>query len=367
MNPFLDSLPKSASMEVVRIANELKAAGNTVFPMGAGDTHFAPPGPVAMRMNTAVDDGYTHYLAAAGIPPLRESIAQHAYPAYAANEILVAPGVKQALFYYLLTRNFKRVCVLEPAWLGYKATAVMTNTEYVAINFKKEGWEEELQNTSFDLLLFGSPNNPDGKVFSQAELDAIDQAVAKNGAEIAIDEIYRVYDYDGNNDTSRYYGADNAVIFNGFSKSHAMTGLRIGYMASKDQTLLTNCLKLQQNIATCANSVAQSAAAAAPQSDAEVELFVEYYKRNRDLVTEIIPEFEPFKPEGAFYYFVDLSAFGIHDTRTWCKDLLMQKYVASVPGGAFGEGFESWVRFSYCVDQEMLGEAMHIVKEHLGL
>lgn len=367
MNPFLNSLPKSASMEVVRIANELKAAGNTVFPMGAGDTHFAPPAVVAQGIEQSVAEGFTHYVAASGLPDLRASIASHFYPEYSASQVLVTPGVKQALYYYLLAKNFKRVCVLEPAWLGYKAIAVMTNTEYVAINFKEAGWEDKLQNESFDLLLFGSPNNPDGKVFSQAELDAIDAAVAKNGASIAIDEIYRVYDYENTNDTSRYYGKDNAVIFNGYSKSHAMTGLRLGYMCSTDAQLLSDCLKLQQNMATCANAVAQYAAIAAPAADDEVSLFVEYYKGNRDLVTEIIPEFEPYKPAGAFYYFVDLAPFGINNTRDWCKDLLQNKYVASVPGGAFGDDFESWVRLSICIDQEQLAEATHIIKAHLGL
>lgn len=367
MNPFLKSLPKSASMEVVRLANELKAAGHKVFPMGAGDTHFAPPAAVAKAIEQSVDNGHTHYLAASGIPALRESISKHDYPAYNASEILVAPGVKQAMYYYMLARNYKRVCVLEPAWLGYKAIAVMTNTEYVAINFKEAGWEDKLQNESFDLLLFGSPNNPDGKVFSQAELDAIDAAVAKNGAEVAIDEIYRVYDFEQQNDTSRYYGRDNAVIFNGFSKSHAMTGLRIGYMCTKDADLWTACLKMQQNIATCANSVAQFAAVEAPKADAEVAMFSEYYKANRDLIAQIIPEFEPFKPAGAFYYFVDLAQFGIDNTRQWCANLLQEKHVASVPGGAFGDEFESWVRFSFCLDQTLLEEAAHIVKKHLGL
>jgi len=365
MNPYLDQLEPSASMQVMALGKKLAREGHKVFPLSVGDTHFAPPISIQNGLVEGLQKGFTHYQDARGLPELREMIASHYYPEYSPDEILVAPGVKQAMYYFFMAGNFKKVAVLEPAWLGYKAIAVLTGKEYISINYRDPDWMQKLQETEFDLLLGGTPNNPDGKIFTGEELDAIERAVEKNNAELALDEIYKPYDYDGKGGDTRFNGKEYATLFNGFSKSHAMTGLRIGYMAMKNADRMKTCIKLQQNIATCANTMTMYAAISAPQGDGEVREFAKYYHENRELVKAIIPELAPFCPDGAFYYFIDLSTFGIADGTQFCQNLMQEKHIGLVPGLAFGKDFGSWARLSYCVDRDLLTEALQILKTSL--
>jgi aspartate aminotransferase len=187
MSINFDLLKPSASMEVTRIAGEMKKAGRTVYPLSAGDTHFAPPQSIIQKL-AHLPAAYSHYTNAEGIDALREQISRQ-YPTFTASKVLLVPGLKQGLYYALAAIAQKTLCTLEPAWLGYEATAVLAGYQTSPVNMHKTDWLHALNETAFDVILVCSPNNPDGKIVTTAEMDAIVEAAAKNNAWIITDFI----------------------------------------------------------------------------------------------------------------------------------------------------------------------------------
>ena len=182
-------LKPSASMEVTRIANELKKMGRTVYPLSIGDTHFSPPKSIIERINN-LPAAASHYTNSDGIDALRSQIAK-TINGYDGDNVIIVPGLKQGFFYALQALQNKKVCVLEPAWLGYQATALLANYEYVAVNMYEENWLETLNSTAFDTIIVCVFNNPDGKILSKTETQAIVSSAKKNNAWIITDLIYK--------------------------------------------------------------------------------------------------------------------------------------------------------------------------------
>jgi len=359
---------ESASMEITRIAKAYSAKGEKVYTFSIGDTHFGLPTGIRNRLKQAIETDKTHYLDSQGIVQLRESISEFEYKGeFNASEILVVPGVKQGLFYFMQAFEGKRICILEPAWLGYHSICSMTGKEALPVNLKNENWLEHIKQLGFDALILCSPNNPDGKVFTKEELEIISQLCANNNAILVIDEIYAEYTFE---ESERqflrpYYSQSNVVVMNGFSKAYAATGLRLGYVATHDSFLLKRMNAIHQNIATCAGSIIQYAFVDYRESIQEVRSYADYYKQNRDLVCSMIPEFIPFKPGGGFYFFVDLNHFSINNSEKFCKDILADKRIALVPGTAYGTGFSSWIRLSYSCDRQELEQGINLLNHYL--
>ena len=151
-----NKLTPSASMEVTRIAGELRKAGKKVYPLSAGDTHFPPPQALLQKLND-LPPAFSHYTNADGIKPLRDQIAAMV-DGYKAEDVLLVPGLKQGLYYALQALQNKKLCVLEPAWLGYQATAVLAGYDYVSVNMYEENWLQTLSETEFDTLIICAPN-----------------------------------------------------------------------------------------------------------------------------------------------------------------------------------------------------------------
>lgn len=360
------SLNPSASMEVTRIAGELRKAGKKVYPLSAGDTHFPPPQALMQKLNN-LPPAFSHYTNADGIEPLRAQIAA-TVDGYMSENVLLVPGLKQGLYYALHALQNKKLCVLEPAWLGYQATAILAGYEYVAVNMYKKNWLEILSTTEFDTLIICAPNNPDGKLFSIEETQAIIKAVTRNNAWLVADLIYERFCYaEGYNAFfSLITGYDKLIIANGFSKSHAMTGFRVGYLMLKDKSVMARMLIMQQNIATCVSAIGQYLLTDAGKANDEINEYVSYYEKNRELVAEVFPGWSNFKPSGGFYYFVDLAPQGITDSKIFCEKLLQQTGVALVHGGAYGKGFDSYVRLSFSIDRDELKEALDKFTDYLS-
>jgi aspartate/methionine/tyrosine aminotransferase len=359
---------ESASMEITRIAREYHKQGHKVYTLSVGDTHFNLPDTIQKKLGKALVTGKTHYLDASGLPELRNNIATHEFDyAYNSNEIIIVPGVKQGLYYFFKTFKGEKIAIPEPAWLGYHSICELCDKEIIHINAQNKDWIDQLQYIDFDCLLLCTPNNPDGKIYSQEELRKIFTIVSSKNAVLLIDEIYSLYSFDNNvkEILSPYYHEKNVITFSGFSKSYAATGLRIGYIATHDLALLKSINIIHQNTATCANSLAQYAFLEYTDAQFEVEKHASYYKDNRDLICKLFPELEAYKPNGGFYYFINLQKFGITNSDLFCKELLEQKKVALVPGSAYGQGFDSWVRLSYSIDRTELEEGIIILKDYL--
>jgi aspartate/methionine/tyrosine aminotransferase len=365
-NIFDDLLP-SASMAITQIAEEMKRNGKVVYSLSIGDTHFSPPGKIKERLSNAINLGKTHYTEAKGNVELRNIVAKYYDNQYKPEEVIICPGLKEALYILLVSMNINRVCVLEPAWLGYQSSCVLAGKEYVSINTYEHNWLDRLEEAQFDLLLLCTPNNPDGNVFDKETLDRIHEIIEKKKSYLVIDEIYRIYNYFQNNYNPMevFYKYEKTIIANGLSKSHAMTGLRIGFLLAKDKKLMDKMIIVQQNLSTCANSVGQFGSIGFIDALPEVEKYKEYYKKNKDLVLQIIPQLKSFEPKGGFYYFFDLKIFNICDAQAFCIELLKNQGIALVPGGAYGKGFDSWVRLSFSIDTAILEEALIKLKNYL--
>jgi len=360
---------ESVSMEVTRQANEYIRQGHKVYILSIGDTHFNLPASIQKKVSSALQEGKTHYTEAVGVPGLRENISAAEFDhAYGPAEILVVPGVKQGLYYFFRAFKGKRIAILEPAWLGYHAICNLCGKEIIRINTKNPDWPEQLERAEFDCILVCTPNNPDGKIYTQEEMGKIMDIATAQNALVALDQIYALYSYDKDVKSilAPLYGKQNVVTFSGFSKAYAATGLRLGYVAVHDAALLKEMNIVNQNTATCAGSLAQYAFIGYQDAAEEVNEFAAYYRENRDLVSRIFPELEEFRPDGGFYYFINLGKFGIRDSGEFCKRILEEEKVALVPGSAYGEGFDSWIRLSYSIDRTELSEGVTILKNYIN-
>jgi aspartate/methionine/tyrosine aminotransferase len=358
-------IPLSTSMEITRRAAEMKKGGKEVFTLSVGDTHFAPPEVIRARMNN-LPSAYSHYTPGDGIPELRKLVSEQ-YGSYSPNQVIVVPGLKQGLFYLMTVLEGQRVMVLEPAWLGYNTIISICGKTPLAVNFKSDNWREMLSNAEFDIILVCNPNNPDGRIFSSDELDFIYQEAKKNKAWIITDEIYDRYVYCTEVpkiDILEDYPL--LVRCNGLSKSHAMTGFRIGFILTRNNELLQNLSAINQNTATCAPAISQYLALEFINALPEVMTFRDYYADNRNKILEFFPEWQPFLPQGGFYFFVNLSLYGIENADTFSSELLERAHVAVVPGSAYGRGFDSWVRISFSLEQKQLLLALQSLKSFIN-
>src|SRR5687768_9366875 len=163
------NLKPSASMEISRIADEIQKKGGKVYSLGIGDTHFPPPELITEKLSK-LSSPYSHYTISQGILELREEIAKNTTGLFKADEVLITPGLKQGLYYALDALEGKRVCVLEPAWLGYKALTIITQKEYLLVNTQENNWIEKLAAIKFDIIIICSPNNPNGKILDDNEI-----------------------------------------------------------------------------------------------------------------------------------------------------------------------------------------------------
>lgn len=366
-NDIFNTLKPSASMSISKMAEALKKKGETVYSLSIGDTHFPPPKLIRNRLINAVQDGKTHYTEAQGVFEFREVISAYYDEIYSPDEIIISSGLKEALYILLLSLAVKKVCVLEPAWLGYQATCVLTGKECISINYYDPNWLSHLKAIDFDAVLICSPNNPDGKIFDRSTALLLKEIIQQKNAYIIIDEIYRIYDYrdEVTNAMKIFYGEDKAIIANGLSKSHAMTGLRIGFLLSTNKALISRMIMVQQNLSTCANSLGQYAGIGFTEALDDVTEYKNYYKQNRDIVIQSIPELKPFLPDGGFYFFFDLKVFKKQDADEFCKKLLIEEKIGLVPGSAYGKSFTDWVRLSFSIDKEQLKKALIKLNRYL--
>ncbi len=354
----------SASMEITRIANEMRRNGEEVYTLSIGDTHFSPPTAIQKRL-AQLPSEYSHYTDGDGIIELRDLIAS-LYPGYVHSDVVIVPGLKQGLFYLMSVLPITEVLFLEPAWLGYHSIVGLAGKQFSALNLQDNQWIEKLDESKFDAILLCHPNNPDGKLFSNEELFDIRNAAEKNNAWVITDEIYAAYQYkDGGNIAHVFEGYDRLIRCNGMSKSHAMTGFRIGYMLVKDASVRKSISALNQNTITCTPTISQYISLGFVEALTEVSQFCDYYNENRALVLDVFPEWEPFAPDGGFYFFVNLAEYGIHDSGVFCSDCLKNAHVALVPGSAYGTGFDSWIRLSFSLDREQLRKALEALRNFI--
>ena len=387
------NMGESATLKMAQLARELTAKGIKIISLSLGEPDFDTPNHIKKAAFEALENGYTKYTPVAGLLELREAICtklkRDNHIDYKPSQIVVSNGAKQCvanLCMSLLEKGDEAI-VLSPYWVSYKeiielseATPVYVKAD-ISQDFKPTIQQiEEAINPTTRMLIFSSPCNPTGSVFSRQELKEIADLISKYPQiTIVSDEIYEYNNFTGEPHCSiaEFENIkDQVVVINGFSKGFAMTGWRLGYIAAP-QWIADACVKMQGQFTSGAASFSQKAASIALLSDlSPTKEMTAAFKKRRDLFVKLLSEVEGFKvnyPTGAFYVFPDISYyFGkkyedqlINNADDFANYILYKAHVAIVTGDAFGD--PNCIRLSYSLGEEDLIEAVKRIKEAVAL
>jgi aspartate aminotransferase len=372
-------LSSSVTLAISSRAKAMQAAGVDVCNFGVGEPDFDTPLHIREAAKAALDAGKTKYAPAGGLPHLRELIAgklnrENGLP-YRPEQVMVSTGGKQALFNVLfaLLGPGDQALIPVPYWVSYPEIVKLAGAEPVYLPTSEEtGFKitpEQLRASVTDrtrLLIFNSPSNPTGAVYTPDEIRVLAEAIAALGIVVVSDEIYEKLVYDGVQHLS--IGSlgqeilDLTVTCNGFSKAYAATGWRLGYAAGP-LPVMQAAINFQSHCTAGANTFAQYGAVAALEGPQEVvEQMRQVFERRRDLMVNGVRSISGLScpvPQGAFYVFPNISATGL-DSEAFCRQLLEDEQVALVPGTAFGS--DGNVRLSYATDEETIEKGI----ERLG-
>ncbi|MBZ6496161.1 pyridoxal phosphate-dependent aminotransferase [Natrinema longum] len=363
----------SATLAISALATELEAEGADVVDLSVGEPDFPTPENIVGAGKDAMDAGHTGYTTSAGILELREAIADKLADDgldHTADEIIVTPGAKQALYEIVqaLVEDGDEVALLDPAWVSYEAMVKMaggdlTRIDLSAHEFQLEPALDDLATAVSDeteLLIVNSPSNPTGAVYSDAALEGVRDLAVEHDITVISDEIYKEIAY-GVEPTSlgTLEGmADRTITVNGFSKAYSMTGWRLGYFAGPEE-LIDQAGKLHSHSVSSAVNFVQHAGLEALETEDAVTEMVEAFEQRRDLVADLLDDHgvDVAVPEGAFYIMVPVD----DDDQAWCEGAIEDAHVATVPGSAFGT--PGYARISYAASEERLEEGIERLAE----
>ncbi|MBN2306855.1 pyridoxal phosphate-dependent aminotransferase [Candidatus Peregrinibacteria bacterium] len=379
----IQKLRPSATLAINAKAIELKKQGIDILKFGTGEPDFDTPEHIKQAAKQALDEGFTKYTAATGIPELKAAIADKFKRdnsiVCAPEDIIVSVGGKQALYNILmaLLNPGDEVLLPSPYWVSYADMILVCDGVVKTIDTRPNHFKltakmvEKAITPKSKVLILNSPGNPTGMVIEQKEIEKIAEIAQKNRLYIISDEVYEYFLYDGKKHFSIASLPDmQDLVFtiNAVSKTYSMTGWRIGYMTGPKE-FIKPISSLQSHSTSNPCSIAQKAALAAitgPQ-DCVKEMVAEFEKR-RDFVYEgfnDIPGFKIEKPEGAFYAFPDISATSKNGFEL--AELLLEKArVAVVPGGAFGKEGNQFIRFSFASSIADIKEGLRRIKKALS-
>ena len=311
-----------------------------------------------------------------GIPELLKVVGkklnrENAIKANSENNILITPGIKQALFYIncCLINPGDEGIILEPYWITYLDSLKLCGGVPVFVEGKEEnnfkatiGEIKSKVTPKTKYILFSNPCNPSGAVWRREELEDIVKIARKHDIFIISDEIYEYFLYDRlkHVSTASLRGAEKLTItFNGFSKGQAMSGWRVGYIVANDK-IIKAATKMQQTIATCVCSISQKAAVKGYHAKKEIKNIVREYQERRNIFVRGLNGIKGISckyPEGAFYVFANISGLNINGLQASSK-ILDYASVSSVPGIVYGEHYSNYVRFSFAAGRDVLKDAV---------
>ncbi|MBW3129053.1 pyridoxal phosphate-dependent aminotransferase [Hymenobacter profundi] len=391
----INALQESQTIAMAKKGRELAAQGIDVISLSFGEPDFQTPQYIKDAAKTAIDEGYTFYTPVPGYLDLRQEISakfkRDNNLDYQPDQIVVSTGAKQSLANVVLSviNPGDEVIVFAPYWVSYEEMVKLAEGVPVPLmgtienDYKVTAQELEAAITPrTKLIMYSSPCNPTGAVFSREELAAIAEVVAQHPQVLVMaDEIYEYINFVGEHVSIAQFEEikDRVITVNGFSKGYAMTGWRVGYLAASKE-IASACDKLQSQITSGTCSIAQRAGLAALQGGrASADEMVAAYRRRRDLVLDLVQDIPGFRtpvPEGAFYIFPDVSGcFGkttpegkvLETSADVAFYLLSDAHVVAVSGDAFGA--PNCIRFSTAAADEKLQEAFNRIKtsiEKLG-
>ncbi|WP_458185465.1 pyridoxal phosphate-dependent aminotransferase [Haladaptatus sp. NG-WS-4] len=375
----------SATLAISSLASQLEADGVDVVDLSVGEPDFATPENVVEACEQAMEDGHTGYPPSKGVPELREAIATKLRAdglEYRADNVIVTPGAKQALYETVQTvvDDGDEVVLLDPAWVSYEAMVKLaggdlTRVDLAPHDFQLEPALSDLGDAISDeteLLVVNSPSNPTGAVYSDAALEGVRDLAVDHDVTVISDEIYEQITYGVETTSLATLDGmfERTVTINGFSKAYSMTGWRLGYLAAPED-LVSEAAKLHSHSVSSATNFVQRAGVEALQNtEREVSEMVEAFHERRDRLVALLNQHDVDirTPDGAFYLMLPVTdgetqsaskASGDEprtDDQQWCEDALEEAHVATVPGSAFGA--PGYARISYATDIDRIKEAI---------
>ena len=368
------NLELSATDEVDNIVKRMRRAGiDDIISLGGGEPCCDTPQNIKDAALEALEAGKTKYEPTTGDHELRAAIAQKLQQENGieagAGDIIVSPGGKFAIYlaFQAMLEPGDRVVVLEPAWVSYKSMAQLAGAVLVTVDCSAPDQflpdldaVEAAMDERVKFIVVSSPCNPTGMVYDPATVRGIAEIARRYGALLLSDEVYEYMVYEG-----RHYSPasefDNVVTVNGFSKSYAMTGWRLGYVTAPSE-VLDGMIKIYQHSATCVNAFAQAGAIEAltsQESRRASEQMMAGYQERCELMTDLLNRSEFFDcvpPQGAFYCFPSYKLD--KPSLELATELLEEAHVATVPGSAFGSCGEGFLRLCYSTSMDNIAEAM---------
>lgn len=391
LSNYINSIQEPQTILMAKLSRELKAQGKDVVDLSLGEPDFVTPSHILDAAKEAMDEGYTKYPPVAGYPELKAAICEKLQRdnqlSYRPENIVVSTGAKQSLanVIHCVVDPGDEVIIPTPYWVSYATLVRMTGGTPVFINcgieahFKLSAAKLRAAITpKTKMLIYSSPSNPAGAVYSREELNTLYE-VLKDYPDIIVvsDEIYEYINYGSGHNSIAQFGdmQERTVIVNGFAKGYAMTGWRLGYIAAPEP-LAKACEKLQSQITSGANSIAQRAAITALLGDQQPSRdMCNAYKERRDYfipALAAIPGFRVTNPDGAFYAFVDVTSFfgttiagqSIQNADDLAMVLLHHAHVTGVSGASFGD--PHCIRFSFATSMDRLQEAVNRLQKILS-
>lgn len=385
------AMEESATLLMAKLARELKDEGHKVIALSLGEPDFDTPDHIKQAAKQALDEGYTKYTPVNGLPELREAICRKFKREndleFTPDQIVVSNGAKQSIanLCMALLNPGDEAILFAPYWVSY--SAIVKVAEGIPVELSA-GIEQDFKVTAAQLeqaitdktrvVLFSSPCNPTGSVYTYDELKAIAEVISRHpNITVISDEIYEHINFSDKHVSIGTFDAikDRTVTVNGFSKGFAMTGWRLGYIGAPKE-IADACTKIQGQNTSGATSFGQKAAAHALDADMSptTEMRKAFLKR-RDLVISLLQEIPGMivnKPEGAFYIFPNVSAFfgksygdhHIENSDDLAMYILAEAHVATVAGSAFGA--PNCIRISYAASEDDIREAVRRIGVALG-
>ena len=379
----INSLPASATLAMAAKARELRAEGKDIIGLSLGEPDFNTPDFIKEAAVEAINQDYNSYTPVDGYLELKEAICtkfkRDNNITYTPSQVVVSTGAKQSIanIMQVLLNPGDEVLLPCPYWVSYSAIATLCEAKSIEIrssienNFKITPEQLEVAITpKTKLILFNSPNNPSGVMYSKEEYEALGKVLDKYpNIFIMSDEIYEHINYDAKPFSIAAIPSlyDRTITVNGLAKAFAMTGWRIGYIGAPEW-IAKACTKLQGQITSGTNCIAQRAAITAVLAPVDkIQYMVDEFKTRRDIIIDLLRAIDGFNvnvPEGAFYVFPDVSAFfgktlkgkTIENASDFAMYLLEEANVATVTGDAFGA--PDCIRISYAASEAQIREAI---------
>lgn len=381
-NRFNKQVDKIA-VSLIRQFDERVSSIPNILKLTLGEPDFNTPEHVKKAGIEAIEGNYSHYSGMSGLPDARQAATQFLEKKYNLNydwqtEVMITIGGTEAISASLLgiLEAGDKVILPAPIYPGYEPVITLAGAEPVYLDTSDNGFvlapevlEEALETHGEQVkaVILNYPSNPTGVTYSRDEVKALAEVLKKYPVFVISDEIYSELTYDEKHVSIAEYLREQTILINGLSKSHAMTGWRIGFIFAP-QELTKEIIKVHQYLVTAATTISQKAAVQAlVEGIDDAQVMKKEYLIRRDFVFDKMTElgFEVAKPSGAFYVFAKIPAQCIQDSMEFCVDLAQKEALAVIPGIAFGDAGEGYIRISYAASLESLTEAMARMERYI--